>query len=166
MFSRRELFRRSLALSGIAVAGGTVAACFGAAERPGRLLGAGEFKVLEAMAAAMLPHTAGFALGAADLDVAAKVEALVAADHEDVIQEFKGALFVVEWLPLFSRGSRFSALPPEERLGVLEALQASRVGVLRQVAQGLGRAVNFVFYNEPAVWPHIGYDGPLVGGPP
>lgn len=166
MFSRRELFRRSLALSGVAVAGGAVTACFGAEERPGRLLGAGEFKVLAAVAAAMLPPTEGFQLGAADLGVAEKVEALVAADHEDVAKEFQGALFVVEYLTLVRHGSRFSALAPEKRLAALEELQASRVGVLRQVAQGLGRAVNFVFYNEPAVWPLIGYDGPLVGGKP
>lgn len=148
------------------MAGGTVAACFGENERAGRLLGAGEFEVLALAAATMLPRDAGFALGAEDLDVAAKVEALVAADHADVAKEFQGALFVIEWYPLFSFGSRFSKLAPEKRLAVLEALQASRVGILRQVAQGVSRAVNFVFYNEPAVWPHIGYDGPLVGDAP
>ncbi len=87
------------------------------------------------------------------------------ADEPDwTCKDLGRALFLLEFGPVMFEGQlrTFSQLTPEERLAHFE--RWAEGGLLRrQVATAFRKFMSLVFYDTPAVWPHIGYDGPLVG---
>ena len=163
-FSRREFMRRSLWFTAAAAAGTAYTAC---TSRPDTVpddmfLSPGAFLTLAAAAEALAPSDEGFALGAADLGTAQTVDELLRTEDPAIQDQFHGALWVLEWLPVAWYGRRFTRLSLKRRRAVFARLNGSRVATLRQVAQGVFVFVTLAFYSSEAVWPSIGYDGPWV----
>lgn len=164
--TRRALLARSLVALGAAAAlPGVFAACAPSPPAPSglRVLAPGEWQVLAAAADTVIPRGGAFALGAADVDLAARIDAFLAAQPEALAGGVRGALLLLEWgAPLLAgRAARFSALGAEERAAVFGALPG-RFGLARRVYGGLRGLCLFSFYALPESWPAVGYDGPWV----
>lgn len=161
--SRRDFLRRSAWLAAAAAGGRVVTACTpGAKEIHGAALSASNLTILAAVADAIIPRGGAFALGAADVNVAARLDLVLAQDDAVVQEQVSGALLVIEWLALPWQGGRFTRLGEADRAAFWQKLLDSRVPILRRAAMGLARGVNFAFYTAEPVWPLLGYDGPLV----
>lgn len=161
--TRRVFLSRSLVVLGAAAA----PACTpgpGAEAPPGlRVLSAGQWQVLAAAADAFIPRGGAFPVGAADLDLARRVDAYLAQNDPALASGLAGALLLLEWLggPLAGRLGRFSRMDAAGRAAVLEALPRS-FGLPRRVHGGLKQVCTFLFYAQPESWQGIGYDGPWV----
>ena len=165
-FTRRALLARSLAALGAAAAlPGIAPACTASAPAPAglRVLAPGEWQVLAAVADTVIPRGGAFALGAADVDLAARIDAFLAAQSAELAGGVRGALLLVEYAaPLLEgRLARFSQLGAEARADVFGALPR-RFGLARRVYGGLRGLCLFAFYTLPESWPALGYDGPWV----
>ena len=166
--TRRALLGRSLAaLGAVAALPGVAPACARSAPAPAglRVLAPGEWQVLAAIADTVIPRGGPFPLGAADVGLAARIDALLAAQPAELAGGVRGALLLLEYgAPLLAgRPARFSALGAEERAAVFGALPG-RFGLARRVYAGLRGLCLFAFYALPESWPAIGYDGPWVAG--
>jgi hypothetical protein len=166
--TRRALLGRSLAaLGAVAALPGVAPACARSAPAPAglRVLAPGEWQVLDALADTVIPRGGPFPLGAADVGLAARIDALLAAQPAQLAGGVRGALLLLEYgAPLLTgRLARFSALGAEERAAVFGALPG-RFGLARRVYAGLRGLCLFAFYALPESWPAIGYDGPWVAG--
>lgn len=167
ILSRRRFLRLSLALGGFLIAGGAgLLALRGRAPRAGRLraLTDHEFRTLGQLARALFPDGGAFPFGASDVDLARAFDAFLADEPDWNRRDLGRALFLLELGPVVFEGRlrTFSRLSPEERLAHFE--RWTEGGELRrQVATAFRKFLSLVFYDTPAVWPHIGYDGPLVG---
>jgi hypothetical protein len=169
--SRRTFLRRSLQLAGAAATwpmlGTTGCAEDGsriASPGEGGILGASARATLEAVAETLVPSGGPFAAGAREVELAARVERLVAEAPPELQRGFRGALLVVEWAsPLLAgRLARFSTLPIDQRLVCVRALVESRLDLAREVYAGLKQICLFVFYAQDASWSSLGYDGPWI----
>ena len=164
--TRRALLARSLAALGAAAAlPGIAPACARSTPAPAglRVLAPGEWQVLAAVADTVIPRGGAFSLGAADVDLAERIDALLAAQPPELAGGVRGALLLLEYgAPLLAgRVARFSGLGAEERAAVFGALPGS-FGLARRVYAGLRGLCLFAFYVLPESWPAIGYDGPWV----
>lgn len=61
--------------------------------------------------------------------------------------------------------SRFSRMSDADKDASLEAWMRSRIGLRRLAFTGLRNLCFFGYYNQPEVWPLIGYRGPLLAEP-
>ena len=166
--SRRAFLRRSLHAAGACVAlPGLGVGCAPSERAPSglRVLDAAQWTLLDAIADTFVPRGGAFELGARDVDLARRIDALLADEAPAVRDGLGSALLVVEWgAPLAAaRLGRFSSLDEAGRAASIDALRTSRVGVLRDVYAGLKQACLFSFYAVDASWAATGYDGPLVG---
>jgi hypothetical protein len=164
--TRRALLGRSLAALGVAAGlPGILPASAPAEAAPAglRVLEAGEWQVLAAVADTVIPRGGAFPLGAADLDLAARIDAFLAAQAGELAGGVRGALLLLEYgAPLLAgRWARFSKLPAADRAEVFAALPGS-FGLARRVYAGLRGLCLFAFYAQPESWPAVGYDGPWV----
>jgi hypothetical protein len=165
ILSRRRFLRVSLAAGGVLLAGGAgVAALLGGAPpvRGLRALSDREFRTVAQLARAAFPDGAVFPPGASAVDLARAFDVFLADEPEWNRKDLRSALLLLELGPiLFERRLRtFSRLSPEEALAHFE--RWSEGGLLRrQVSTAFRRFLSLVFYDSPAVWPHIGYDGPV-----
>ncbi len=167
ILSRRRLLRLSLAAGGFLLMGGAgLLALRGRAPRVGglRALTDQEYRTLSQLARALFPEGGGFPVGASTVDLARAFDAFLADEPDWNREDLGRALFLLEYGPVvFERRLRtFSRLSPEERLAHFESW-AEGGPLRRQVATAFRKFLSLVFYDTPAVWPHIGYDGPLVG---
>ncbi|HET8541115.1 MAG TPA: hypothetical protein VFL83_14670 [Anaeromyxobacter sp.] len=166
--SRRRFLRLALAAGGFLLAGGAASfALRGREARPGglRAIGEREYRTLAQLARALFPDGGAFPPGASDVDLAGAFDAFLADEPEWNRKDLTRALVLLELGPILFEGRlrTFSRLSPEERLAHFE--RWGEAGLLRrQVATAFRRFFALVFYDTPAVWPHIGYDGPLVRG--
>lgn len=154
-------------------AGGFAAACwaglFALLGRPPRVTGLRvlsdrEHHTVAQLARAAFPDGAVFPVGASDVDLARAFDAFLADEPEWNRRDLSRALLLLELGPLLfeARLRTFSRLAPEEALAHFE--RWGEGGLLRrQVSTALRKILSLVFYDTPAVWRHIGYDGPLVG---
>lgn len=168
--TRRVFLKRSLQAAGtlavLPLAGSGCGPARRGAAPPGlAVLSPGEYAVLAAAADAFVPRGGAFELGASDVDVAGRVDALLADEDPQVQRGLRAALGLLEWAggPLAGRFGRFSGLSASDRTAVLGALP-HRFGLARDVYAGLKLLCLFSFYCADEVWPAIGYDGPWVGG--
>jgi hypothetical protein len=65
----------------------------------------------------------------------------------------------------FGRNARFAPLAPDARLAWLRVWGTSQFAVKREFAQSLRVLVLISAYSADAVWPAIGYAGPLINRP-
>jgi hypothetical protein len=165
--SRRRFLRLSLAAGAFVLLGGGGAWLLARRGRaPGMIeLTDREHRTLAQLARALFPDGGAFPVGASDVDLARAFDAFLADEPEWNREDLSRALFLLEVGPVvFERRLRtFSGLPEEERLAHFQGWAEG--GLLRrQVATAFRRFLALVFYDTPAVWPHIGYDGPGVAG--
>lgn len=168
ILSRRRFLRLSLAAGGLLLAcgAGLLALRGRAPRRTGlRALSDREYHTLALLSRALFPDGGAFPVGASDVDLARAFDAFLADEPDWSRKDLGRALFLLELGPvLFERRLRtFGRLAPEERLAHFERW-AEGGELRRQVATAFRRFLSLVFYDTPAVWPHIGYDGPLGAG--
>jgi hypothetical protein len=168
ILSRRRLLRLGLAAGGVLLlgGGGLLALLGWPPPRVGglRALGERQHRTLAQLARALFPRGGALPPGADDVDLARAFDAFLADEPAWNREDLGRALVLLELGPVLFEGRlrTFSRLSPEERL--LHFERWSEAGLLRrQVATAFRRFLALVFYDTPAVWPHIGYDGPLVG---
>lgn len=107
-----------------------------------------------------------FAEGPADrpsnAQIAASIDRFVVGMPPDTLQQIRGLCGMIEHgTALGGRSARFTRLTPAQRLDVLRRIDA-RGGVLADAVRGLRDLVYAGAYQSPAMWPGIGYEGPLV----
>ena len=123
-----------------------------------------EYAVLAAIAARVSPAAGKGAPGADALDVALKVDALMARASHDAQQGLKLALVMFDnALPGALFGDRlrpFTRLSPRAQDRVLENMRSSRLTFRRQLYAGLTSLVAALYWADERTWPRIGYPGP------
>jgi hypothetical protein len=168
VLSRRRWLSLALAGGGLTLAGGGALTWLrgSVAAVPGlRALDARRYWTLSAIARAHLPPGEVFGPGAdGEHDLARDIDAYLADEPEWIRSEIRRALTLVELGPaLFDgRAATFPNLSPAEAAAHWRSWGESRLLVRRQVALGFRKLLSFVFYDQPRVWPHIGYPGPSL----
>lgn len=129
-----------------------------------RHLSAHEHRTLSALARTHLPRGGAFALGADDVDLARAFDVFLEGEPDENVRDLKRALFLVELGPiLFDRRLRtFSNLDAAEQLLHWERWMTSSSLLRRQVSFAFRKFFSVVFFDQPAVWAHVGYPGPVV----
>ncbi len=167
LFSRRRVLTGAVGLVAVGLAGtGGLAALRGSAPHVEglRCLSAHEHRTLTALAAALFPRGGAFSVGAADFDLARTFDGFLADEADDRRADLGTALLLLEYGPLLfeRRLVTFSNLPEPERLRHFEGWVTSDQLIQRQAAVALRKFLAIVFYDEPSVWPGIGYAlGPI-----
>ncbi len=168
VLSRRRLLAYSLSAGGALLMGGAggLWALRGRAPKVDglRLLTGHEYRTVEALALAAFPRGGPFEAGAEDFELARMFDGFLADEPEWNRTDLRRALFLLEYGPvLFERRlATFSNLSPEERLAHFQAWATSSSLLRRQVAAAFRKFLALVFYDRKAVWPGIGYNGPLI----
>lgn len=120
-----------------------------------RSLSQKEYATVRAVAEAMLvgvPVAAGV--------VAQRVDAELAVAGEPMLSDMKTVLKLMEHGTLLSgRASRFTALSPEKRRGVLDDWATSRLKLRRGAFQAVKSFVVYFAYVDPATRPITGFAG-------
>lgn len=129
-----------------------------------RVLSDHEYRTLAALATALFPAGGAFPVGLQGLDLARAFDEFLSGEPEWNRSDLKKALFLLEYGPVLydRRLKTFSHLTEEERLQHFVSWAESDSLLRRQVASAFRKFMSLVFYDRPEVWPHIGYDGPLV----
>lgn len=167
ILSRRRLLKVGLGAGGLLASGSLgLWGLRGAAPRVEglRILTAHEYRTLARLAEAVLPDQEVFPTGASAVDLARAFDGFLADEPEWNVSDLKRALFLLELGPVVfeRRLATFSNLPAPERAAHFERWSTSQSETRRQVASAFRRFVFLVFYDQPGVWPHLGYDGPLI----
>lgn len=168
-----ELTRRAFLTRGLQVAGALAfapaLACGTGPSSPSpdvplRVLSPSELPILEAVADTFVPSGGAMPLGAREVGLALRIDALVAGQGADMARGLRGALWITELAsPLLAgRLGRFSRLDAAARHDCIAALAASDLALLREVYAGLKQACHFTFYAQDATWAALGYEGPWV----
>ncbi len=167
--SRRAFLGRALQAAGaVAVLPAAACAPAGPSEATSGLqaLHPSELPILDAVADAFVPSGGAFEIGAREVGLARRIDALAAGQGPEVVRGLRGALWLLELLggPLAGRYGRFSTFSFADREAVLRALVSSRIAPARDVFAGLKQLCVFTFYCQDASWPATGYEGPWIGG--
>jgi hypothetical protein len=170
-FARRTFLSRGLQALGAAaalpfVAGQVLAATDETSATPAlQVLSPGEYAVLAAFADTMIPRGGAFEMGAADVDLARRIDSYLQRLNPDMIVGVRGALaFVDQKAPgLARKPGTFAALLPADREAVVAAMLASP-GLPASVLLALKFLCISNFYAIDATWKFIGYDGPKLLG--
>jgi len=136
-----------------------------ASRGPLRALTPYEHEIFASAAARIVPGDGAAGWPSAEaIDVAGKLDALVAHLHPRAIKEFRQVLHVFEsaLTGAVSIGSphtftRSSASDQDRRL---QAWRHSRVAVFRSGYQAMKRLAHAIYYSSPEIYPRIGYPGP------
>jgi hypothetical protein len=129
-----------------------------------RTLSAHQYRTLAALARVVIPAGGAFPEGASDVDLARAFDGYVADEPEEVVSDLKMALHLFEFGPVLYdlRFATFSNLEPAEQLAHFEGWMASDSLTRRKVATAFKKFFYLVFYDQPAIWAHIGYGGPVA----
>ncbi|MBN1881594.1 MAG: gluconate 2-dehydrogenase subunit 3 family protein [Deltaproteobacteria bacterium] len=163
----RRTFLRGFALAASALAVGTGATgCAGYPEVPSGLKFLDEkgFAVMSAFADRIIPSGGSYEIGAAETRVVEFFDEFAATDYPEAQKDFKSVITLLEHGPLFMQFSakRFTEMTPDEQDKYLEKWETSNSVLLRGAFVGIKKLCMMGFYTNELVWPHIGYDGPLV----
>ncbi len=166
--SRRRLLAAGLGTAAVLAAGaGGLWALRGSAPAVSGLsvLSAQEYRTLASIARAQIPRGGPFDLGAEDLDLARAFDGFLANEPEHNVRDLRRALLLVEYGPVLFDGrlATFSNLSEAEQATHWDAWRVSGTALRRQVALAFRKFLSMVFYDNPNVWPHISYPGPLIG---
>jgi hypothetical protein len=147
-----------------AIAIGAVVIWFVIPSLPRRTPEARADPVMGAIAEAVVPSGGPFAAGAKELSVTADVEAFVAGMGSGAPRALRLGLRLFDFVPFVLpplRLRRFSRLPVDERVAILDAWERSRWVVRRQIAHLFKLLVTVQFYSRPAIEAQLGYPHPL-----
>jgi hypothetical protein len=168
----RRLTRRRF-LSGLAVAGGGLAAgAVGLLSLRGtapaveglRVLDAHGYRTFSHLAHAAFPSLRPGGALAGAVDLARAFDGYLADEAPEAQREGQVALTLLELGPVVfeRRLATFSHLPHDEAASHFAAWGHSSLALRREVASSLRRFMALLYYDTPAVWASIGYDGPLI----
>ncbi|HSQ63682.1 MAG TPA: hypothetical protein VLM85_10735 [Polyangiaceae bacterium] len=165
LFSRRRVLQGTLGIAGVLAgsASGLVGLRGWAPAVAGlRCLSRFEYRTVALLATALFPEGGAFPLGASRFDLAKRFDDWLADEPDEVKAELKSALLLFEYGPVIfqRRLETFSHLDADARLAHFESWARSDTLVRRKVALGLRKFLSLVFYDQPEVWPSIGYGGP------
>ena len=166
--SRRRWLKLTLGAGGFLLMGGAggLWALRGSAPhvRGLALLTDHEYRTLAALARALFPPGGPIPVGASTMDLARAFDRFLADEPSWNQTDLRNALFLLEYGPVIfeRRAVTFSHLSDAERLRHFERWAESDDLMRRQVAVAFRKFLALVFYDRPEVWPHIGYDGPLI----
>jgi len=165
--TRRRLLKVALGAGGAVVAGGAgLLGLRGSAPqvRGLNVLSDQQYRTMSALATALIPEGGPFELGAQDVDLARAFDGYLTDEPKWAQDEAKTALTLLEYGPLVfeRRLATFSNLPADERLAHYATWATSSLALRRQVAVGFRKFLSLVFYDSPAVWPNLRYEGPLI----
>jgi len=168
-FTRRIFLHRGLQALGAAVALPLAAGELFAAESAApaadglKLLMPAEYAALAAFADTMIPPGGAFEPGAADVDLARRIDAYLPQQQPAVVTGIRGALtFIEQQAPgLAGKKGAFSSLSEADRAAVLSAMLAAG-GLPASVFLGLKSLCVIHFYTLDVTWPYTGYDGPML----
>ncbi|GMV40117.1 MAG: hypothetical protein AMXMBFR64_18330 [Myxococcales bacterium] len=122
------------------------------------------YRTLTALAHVVLPDGGAFPEGASTIDMARLFDGYLADEPEQNQSDLAMALHLLEFGPVLYdlRFRTFSNLTPEERLTHFEGWMTSDSLTRRKVAVAFRKFLYLVFYDQPAVWPRLGYGGPVA----
>ncbi len=126
------------------------------------VLGAHQYRTLANLARVSLPAGGPFAAGADDFDLARLFDGYLADEPAANAEALSLALHWIEFGPVVhdGRAKTFSNLPAAEQLAHWESWAVADDVERRMVSIALRKFLNLVFYDQPEVWPHLGYPGP------
>lgn len=127
-----------------------------------RVLSPHHYRTLQHVARAHIPRGGAFPQGADDFDLARLFDGYL-ADQPAADQRDAGlALHLVELGPLIfeRRAATFANLPAAEQLAHWASWGVAAAAFRREVFWSFSRFLGLTFYDQAAVWPHIGYAGP------
>lgn len=126
------------------------------------LLSAHEYRTLTALARTLLPEGGAFEMGAAQLDMARAFDTFLQGEPEENVTNLTRALTWLEFGPVVIDGrlTTFSNLSDEERYEHWNTWPVADDLDRRRVAIAFRKFMYLVFYDQSAVWPHLGYPGP------
>ncbi len=127
-----------------------------------QFLSAKRQRTLEAVAARVVPETAGLDTARRELFLAIIDDAL--GQRPPGMRRQLGAfLGVIHMAPMARFGGPFEGLPGARQDAVLRWLEGGPVSLLRKGFWGLKVLVFMGYYGQPETWPAIGYDPQLDG---
>jgi hypothetical protein len=96
------------------------------------------------------------------VELARAFDEFLAGEPAANVRDLERALTLIELGPLIfdRRLTTFSNLAPDEQLEHWQAWITSDTLLRRQAALAFRKFFNLVFFDQPGVWPHIGYGGP------
>jgi hypothetical protein len=124
-----------------------------------------EDAVLLAACEALFPPTDGLP-HPRELDLTGNVRRYVRHMPGPVAWQLRGLLRIVELRTIATAGQTFSALPLDARIAFLTGLAHRGTGPDRLIVNALRQVCAMGYWQSPQTWPHLGYDGPLVGRAP
>ena len=122
--------------------------------------------IFSALLEAMLPPGGPYADGGLDLVRSADIDSFMGG--RSAARPLHLGLRVLDLCPFLvppRLGQRFSQLPLEDRIRVLQAWEGSRIVPLRQFVHTLKLLIMPQFYSRPEIEAHLGYPHPLVRVP-
>ena len=166
--SRRRFLKASLVAGGavLGVGGGGLLALRGSAPSVEglRVLDAHEYRTLRSLVEVMLPTTEAIPVDVAPMDLPRAFDDFLANEPAQNVKDLQRALVLIEFGPLVfdKRLSSFSRLEPAERAMHWQQWALSDNLLRRQVSVAMRKFFNLVYFDQPEVWPHIGYPGPSM----
>lgn len=122
-----------------------------------RILTDHQYRTFSSLAAVAIPDPNS-------IDLARAFDGYLADEPPWNVADLGRALFLLEFGPVFfdRRLTTFSNLDPATRLAHFESWSVSGTELRRVVATAFRRFMMLVYYDTPAGWAQIGYDGPLI----
>lgn len=169
LLSRRRALQALLGIGGLAAGGtaGLFALRGSAPDVAGlKVLSAQSFRTFKSLAEAVFSGGPPNLADASD-ELARMFDGYLADEPKWAQDEAQQALSLLELGPVIfeRRLATFSHLSVAERLTHFEQWTLSDTGIRRQAATGFRKFLCLVFYDRPATWPLISYDGPLIRAP-
>jgi len=123
-------------------------------------------KIMEVIADTVVPPEGPDSPGASDMGT---VDRLIEnmSRMKGIVGAIAALCWVWEFCPILSgKPARFSKLPFDERMGLLESWDSSRFMVKRYFVYLFKLVFMSAYYNDRDIWPYIGYEPGCLSEPP
>lgn len=132
------------------------------------ILDAHAHQTLASLVAVMFPRCEEMPVDVEGLGLPRLFDGFLADEPAHNVDDLTSALLLIEFGPLIyeRRFTTFSRLSPAGRLAYWESWGLSDDLLRRQVSVAMRKFFHLVFFDQPEVWPHIGYPGPSLSAPP
>jgi len=132
---------------------------------PGSVFSAGEIEILTQIVERMVDTGDPKAPRVRDTGAIGTIDRIVSGLDPAVTRDLPLALRLFEWGPfLFDLTfTRFTAMTDAQKDASLSAWMTSRLAVRRMGFTALRNLAFLGYYSQDAVWPLVGYQGPLLG---
>jgi len=124
-------------------------------------------KIMESLADTMIPSEGPERPGAADMDAVNRLLDFFSQIPPVAFRAFIFSCWMWEFSPLWiGKIRRFTSLALEDRVRTLESFENSRLMFRRWALLILKAVIMASFYNNPKIWPFIGYQEGCLSNPP